>query len=278
MNDIIKKLYFGLSRVDEHWMQRKRKITTASVFSALCSASLNRRGFKHIIDADNSCFSAQALQKARTKIPANSFRDINRLIQRPSVNKPCTYAIDGSKVHVHPCFVKSGYKSRTNDQKVSTAAVRPICMLSSMLNVKTRTCYDSVVSSHFNERTSALHHMHMANPRDTLIFDRGYYSKELFAKGADLNLNLLFRVKCDACKPVKTFYHSYHTTQRIVMHINGTAYNMYMFKYFIDGRKYVCVTNYKSTPLDIKRQYSLRWRVETSFRRLKTDLNLEDKK
>eukprot|EP00953_Heterococcus_sp_UTEX-ZZ885_P010538 6156-Heterococcus_DN1.PRE.15 len=279
MNPILQNLYHHFHTVDSSWIQRKRKITTASVFAVLCSASLDRRGFKHIVEQDDSYFSAQALHKAREKIPVDCFKDVNRCIQRSYLHerpaKPSIFAIDGSKVHVHPSFVKHGYRSRTNSQSVSRPAVRPIAMLSSMLNVHTRTAYDTIVSSHFNERTSALQHMTIANAGDTLIFDRGYYSKEMLAKGTDLDLKLLFRVKCDACLPIKLFYNSYHTSQRACIRLNDKAYTLYMYKYFIDGRKYICVTNYKSTPCRVRKQYSLRWRVETSFRRLKTDLNLE---
>ncbi|CAN0524881.1 unnamed protein product [Laminaria digitata] len=47
-------------------------------------------------------------------------------------------------------------------------------------------------------------------------------------------------------------------------------------KYFINGKPYVCLTNDPSlSRRDIKAMYASRWRVEESFKRLKSNLNLE---
>jgi hypothetical protein len=266
------KLFDMLRSADTHWQQRKRKITTASVFAALCSASLNRRGFEHILKADDSSFTAQAVGKARDKLPQDLFRDINRRLQT-SDQRPRVFAIDGSKVHVHPCFMKHGYKTRTNDKPVSRPAIRPLCMLSSMLDVHTRTCYDSVVSAHFNERASAQQHFEVTRPGDMVIFDRGYFSKALLRSACDKQLRVVFRLKCDAFKAAKAFFNSSRTFQKAIC--EGVDDDIFLHKYFIDGHKYMCLTNFASTSKDIKALYALRWRVETSFRRLKTDLNLE---
>ncbi|CAN0524942.1 unnamed protein product [Laminaria digitata] len=47
-------------------------------------------------------------------------------------------------------------------------------------------------------------------------------------------------------------------------------------KYFINGKPYVCLTNDPSlSRRDIKAMYASRWRVEESFKQLKSNLNLE---
>ena len=91
--------------------------------------------------------------------------------------------------------MRDGYKSRTNDRPVPRPAIRPLALLSSMRDVQTRTCYDAVVSSHFDERRSALHHMTAARAGDTLIFDRGYNSSQLLEKARALGLRAVFRLK-----------------------------------------------------------------------------------
>ncbi|CAN0393753.1 unnamed protein product, partial [Ectocarpus sp. 13 AM-2016] len=49
-----------------------------------------------------------------------------------------------------------------------------------------------------------------------------------------------------------------------------------LLKYFIDGKTYVCLTNDPSlSRRDIKTMYASRWRVEESFKRLKSNLKLE---
>jgi len=46
---------------DGLWQERRKNITTASILSALGSASLNRRGLEHTINADGSDFTAQSV-------------------------------------------------------------------------------------------------------------------------------------------------------------------------------------------------------------------------
>ena len=271
-----KRMFSLLSTSDGLWQQRKRKINTASIFASLCAASLNKRGLRHIVDADNSDFTPQALGKSRMKLPDNLFHDINRAIQKPYQEGPRIYAVDGSKVHVHPSFVKQGFKSRTNDKPVSRPAKRPLAMLSSMLDVKTRTCYDALVTEHFNERKSALSHMTQAKAGDTILFDRGYYSSQLLQKACDMGLKVVFRLKRNAFRGAKRFFNSDITTARtIIIAADGSLLRARLVKYFIDGKCYMCLTNSEASSSEVKCLYAMRWRVETSFRRLKSDLNLE---
>ena len=55
----------------------------------------------------------------------------------------------------------------------------------------------------------------------------------------------------------------------------GLTLHARLLKYYINGAPYVCLTNFEASTAEVKRLYGLRWRVETSFRRLKSDLNLE---
>lgn len=272
-NHMNKKLYKLLAAADETWMQRKRKITTASIFAQMNYANLERRGLKHTINKSGCDFTHQALCSARKKLPQHLFRTINKSLQ--TSKEPQIYAIDGSKMHVHPSFLNQGCKSRTNGKSVARSAKLPLMMLSSMLNVNTRTCFDSQITHHFNERKSAVEHINSARPGDTLLFDRGYFSRALFWTTCNANVRGVFRLRKDALKSVKSFYGSSNTSKCVDIAYGVGFMKIYLYKYFIDGKKYVCATNFASTVKNVKSLYALRWRVETSFRRLKTDLSLE---
>ena len=278
---IHKKLYQLLFSADKQWMIRTRKITTASVFSQLAYACFERRGLTHTLQKSGCDFTAprgrasraQALSLARKKIPEHLFRNINQELQQKS--GPRRFCIDGSKVHVHPSFLLKKCTTRTNNQNVSRPAKRPLMMLSSLLDVDTRTCYDSRITTHFNERKSAIQHFDVTKPGDTVIFDRGYFSSDLFHHGCQKKLKLVFRVKRDALKSVKLFYNSTRTCETIHVASHGQISRAYLRKYVIDGKSYICLTNFELSCKEAKDLYSLRWRVETSFRRLKTDLSME---
>ena len=151
------------------------------------------------------------------------------------------FAIDGSKVHVPPSFIKFGCKSRTNDQPVTRIAKRPLLMLSSMFDVNSRTCYDLIVSTHFNERTSVMHHMKKAKAGDTMIFDRGYYSKQLLQYANKLHIRVLFRLKRDAFIIAKKFYSSSATLMNVKVLTDSTSTQAFLFKYLIEGKVYMYV-------------------------------------
>lgn len=276
MQQLTKKLYEYLADVDKDWQVRKRKITTASILSLLCASSLSRRGFQHIIKAEESHFTSQAIGRARSKLPKDAFKRVNKLIQNTNKEGPRIYAIDGSKVHVHPSYTKHGCKPRTNDKPVPRPAKRPIMMLSSMLDVRTQACKDHVLTTHFDERKSALEHMKVAKSGDILLFDRGYYSRPLALYANKSNLKVVFRLKINAFFGVRQFFNSQRTKQPILfLNDNGTGTTVYLIKYTIDHKKYVCFTNFDTNANEVRDLYKLRWKVETSFRRLKTNLNLE---
>jgi hypothetical protein len=272
-----KRLFSLLRAADSQWQQRKRKITTASIFSALTSCSIRRRGIDHILKEHEKQFTAQAIGRAREKLPENLFRDMNRVLQVKGVRtEPRIFAIDGSKVHIHPSFVKEGYKPRTNEVPVPRPAKRPIAMLSSMLDVNTKTCFDAVVTKHFNERVAAKELFTTTIKGDTMLFDRGYYSKDLAMTAHGCGLQFLFRLKRTAFLAAKRFFNSPTTVQHVIFRgDDGTIAKFRLVKYYIDGKKYMCLTNVKGSRGEIKALYAKRWTVETSFRRLKTDLNLE---
>jgi hypothetical protein len=252
------------------WQSRKRKITTASIFSHLVSASVDDRGLRHVMNRDDACYSHQALSKARMKMPAGFFKHLNRKMQTQRSPGTRVVAIDGSKVHVHPSYGSEGYKSTS-----CRDYTRRLMLLSSALDVHTRTCYDVQISKKFDERACATSHMDSLSRGDTMIFDRGYFSFAMLKAANDKGLRAVFRVRINACRSIKYFYQQPITYRRVMLIDNGTLTPMWLFKYLLDGVKYVCATNFDASVKEVQCLYKLRWRVESSFKRLKGVLNLE---
>lgn len=252
------------------WQTRRRKISTASIFSYLVSASVDDRGLRHVMSRDDSSFSHQALSKARAKIPEGFFRQINSKLQ--SKREPGTrlVVIDGSKVRVHPSYGSEGYTSTS-----CRDYTRRLMLLSSALDVHSRTCFDVKLSKAFDERACAKSHMEMLTRGDTMIFDRGYLSLAMMKAANEKGLRTVFRVRSNACRSVKFFYNQSATFRKVMIIRDGDLTPMWLYKYYIDGVKYVCATNFESSVKRVQSLYKLRWRVESSFKRLKSVLNLE---
>lgn len=256
--------------IDKTWVRRKRQLNTMTIVRVLHECAIRERGLQHVLHCNNIKVSAAAICKSRQKIPAGSFRRFSKDLQSQQTGRSI-YAIDGSKVHLPPSFKDFGFKTRTNGKQVSRPAKRPLCMLSSMVNVQTKTCLDFRVTSHFDERRAAIKLLDSAKARDVILFDRGYYSSDLIKALKKRNLDFVFRLKCDAFRGVKEFTKSSKKT--LIVCIAG--YCCQLVKYVIDGRDYVCLTSLSGDSQDMQGLYKMRWKVEEHFKRLKTYLNAD---
>jgi hypothetical protein len=265
------EIYDAFKKCDAQWMQRRRKLDTSSVFHTITKCCIRERGVSHVLKMEEEEYSSQAVHLARKKLPIGAFKEVNRYLHRgPHGSR--VFAVDGSKVHVHPSFIKAGYKTRTNDKPVSRPAKRPLVMLSSMVDVRTKACVDFELTKHFNERKAAVSMLRSVRKGDTLLFDRGYYSKDLLRSVHDSNAFGIWRLKIDAFKGTRSFFNSCRTEATCLI----LGVEARLLKYFIDGKTYVCLTNDPSlSRRDIKTMYASRWRVEESFKRLKSNLKLE---
>lgn len=264
-------LYDAFKKCDGQWIRRRRKIDTSSLFYTLTKCCIQERGVSHIIRMEDEHYSSQAIHSARKKLPTGAFKEVNRFLHR-GPHEPRVFAVDGSKVHVHPSFIGAGYKTRTNDKPVPRPAKRPLVMLSSMVDVKTKSCVDFELTKHFNERKAAIAMLRSVQKGDTLVFDRGYYSKYLLRSVHESHAFGVWRLKINAFRGTKSFFNSCHTEATCLI----LGVKARLLKYFIDGKTYVCLTNDPSlSRRDIKTIYASRWRVEESFKRLKSNLKLE---
>lgn len=145
-------------------------------------------------------------------------------------------------------------------------------MLSSIVDVRTKACVDFALTKHFDERQAAKTLLRSVRPGDMLVFDRGYYSKEFLAKVHAAGATRVWRLRLNVFRGTRSFFNSPRTESLVT--VGGVQ--VQRVKYFITGKIYVCLTNdVKTTRADVISNYRSRWRVEESFKRLKSHLKLE---
>ena len=148
-------------------------------------------------------------------------------------------------------------------------------MLSSLVDVNENVCYDYILSKHFNECASARKHLSKLVEGDVVIFDRGYFSASLYNDYFDKGVDTIFRLKLDAFKDAQRFFKSKHTDQIITAIVASHKVHIRLVKYFIDNKTYVLGTSLLNKSKScLEKLYKKRWNVELSFRRLKSNLNL----
>ncbi len=206
----IEAIYDVFDSIDHTWIQRCRLLDSQTIFSDILDSALYRKGLSFLFQTQSKHYSPAALCKAKQKMPENAFQNANNMFIDKHVVSSRIFAIDGSKFYVPKSFKAYGFHTRTNEVEVCRKAKRPIAMLSSMVDVDNGICFDYCISKHFNERTSALHHLEKLSDGDVAIFDRGYFSASLYSQYSTKGVDTIFRLKSDHFKAVKMFSTSKH--------------------------------------------------------------------
>jgi hypothetical protein len=270
----MEQLRLLLQKFDSQWIKRRRVINTQLLLAAISSSSYNRHGIAHA--ALDIGIHPSAICRAQQKLPPHAFKNINYQFLSGCDDQNSErriFALDGSKFYVPQSFTQHGYRTRTNNRPVRRCAKRPLAMLSSLIDVHTRRVYAYTITKHFNERKAVTDLLGRLHPGDTVICDRGYFSHSLYDLFSQRHINVLFRLKSDAFKAAKVFFQSKHTHTTINLISNtGQFMPIHLRKYKIGTSTYMFGF---SPSLDkVDELYRKRWEVELSFRRLKSNLNL----
>jgi hypothetical protein len=194
-----------LDNFDREWIKRQRVISTRILLAAIGNSAYHKHGICNA--ARDFQLSPSSICKAQHRFPPHAFRDIHKAYHTASTECSRVFALDASKVHVPASFKKEGFKSRTNDRPVPRKAKRPMAMLTTLVDVHSKTIYRYTLTKHFNERAAAVVLLPELEKGDTVICDRGYFSFQFFKLFADRGIRVVCRLKRDAFKSAKTFYH-----------------------------------------------------------------------
>ena len=151
-------------------------------------------------------------------------------------------------------------------------------MLSSLYGVKSLSTRNYTVTKHFNERKCVPELISCLSKGDIVIMDRGYYSNSLYDYFYQEKIHCVFRLKKDANKTARKFYNSNKTELNAkLLTKNNTFIPIRYIKYTINNKTYMLGTTITDmSSRQIKLLYKLRWGVETSFKRKKSYLNLNN--
>jgi hypothetical protein len=256
--------------VDESWIKRKRKLTTWGVLSVLMRAAAQPVGLRNHVALEPAWnFSDVALHKARIRMPQGAFAALYRQMLPPAGPRPRVFAVDGTKVRLPPSVPPDGF------QRCAGAVVHPSALISCLTDVATDVVHDLVISRSHNERAAALCHLPHVRAGDTLVFDRGYWSRDMAASLLALGVRFVFRVKtARGGAPLAGMRRGGPATLPS-RRLGDPALHGRVVRYRIDGHEFTLFVSPEIAHRDAREMYRTRWRVEESFRSLKCRLNLE---
>jgi len=97
-------------------------------------------------------------------------------------------------VPVPPSLRAAGFRSRSR----ASLGQRPLGLLSALVDVESRRLHDYRWGPHFNERAHALELFPSLRAGDTVVMDRGYFSRELLRAAHRLGVRVLLRLRSNA--------------------------------------------------------------------------------
>lgn len=252
------------SKIEKEFLKRQRKIGLWEVISQSMAAFASHTSLNAVLD-QHKHFSPQAIYKQRSKFPQHCFSAIRRAFHSTfSENYHQTsrvFAVDGTKVLLPPHFTDFGFRKHCNSKNNPSATV------SCVFDVERDLIHDIKVWKHHDERSAFMSQTCTLKPKDTVLFDRGYFSKSMLGHLTRNNIHFVFRVKKNIMSKVRL--------GKRVMMIDPRTLDRYPVRVFESGTfRFVCSPNIK-TVKEAGNLYRKRWRVEQGFRTLKCQMEFE---
>jgi hypothetical protein len=242
--------------------------------------------------------AASSFCSARRKLDEGIFKTINsRIINAAADAKGAEdllwlghrlFAVDGSKLNLPRALLQEGYA-------LPCAGLHyPQGLLSCLYALKLQVPFDFELSSHADERLSAVQHLRVLQPDDVVVYDRGYFSLALLYQHQSRGVHAIFRLQSNAWPAVTSFLASaetdsiiemplsYRVQRRIALDSGATATKMSMrcVKYAIKGVTFCLGTTLRDADTysiaALADVYHARWGIEELYKTSKRTIGLED--
>ena len=214
-------------------------------------------------------FDKSTISKRCKLLPINNFKLLNESIINSIIdaNSISFVAVDLTVLHFNS-YVSDFLPLCKNNQAYAG-------YVSTLYDVDSHTVLDYYVHDHANEREALLFQLqqYKLKKNSILIFDRGYFSDDIFNIFLKCKINFIFRLKKD-CQMVIELNKS--EKYDMICYNNGKPARI--IKYKIENNDYYLATNLNDT-FDIdffKNTYHKRWAIETHFKYAKYVMSLEN--
>ena len=210
---------------DRQWRLRKRVIDTLMLMLLIFRlvSSKNTQSYGTTIDDlwDNcrklnlalpqkNSIAPSSFYAARQKLDETVFKCANQKILAAYVPDASHYrwlghrlfAVDGTKINLPRALLACGYSTPT------TNAHYPQGLLSCLYQLKSQLPFDFDLTSHANERLSAMRHLRVLEADDVVVYDRGYFSYVLLHRHAQTGIHAIFRLEENSYNEIKAFFAS----------------------------------------------------------------------
>jgi Druantia protein DruA/Transposase DDE domain len=297
---------------DNEWQKRRRVLSTLLIilFIFRLVFSKNKQGYgSTIAELWEYCHKLNiklpqgkpvvpaAFCNARMKMDEVVFKQLNTEIIRTYESKRedhrwlghRLFAIDGTKINLPKELQNHAYK------KPSDNAHYPQGLVSCLYQLKSEIPYDFELSSLIDERALALHHLHILNKEDIVVYDRGYFSYAMLYAHHQKEIYAVFRLQSNSFKVIDEFIDSADPERMVIIEpdrnrkkeiltkhpdIEFIPLQLRLIKYVVVDTTFIIGT----TLTDVQRYpagefqdvYHSRWGIEELYKISKLLIDVED--
>jgi hypothetical protein len=151
-----------------------------------------------------------------------------------------------------------------------------IGLVSSLFDLNDEVLINYRLCKNHNEREGLLKQIKYLRSGDTLIMDRGYYSKNLLFLLNKMKIKVIFRMTINNLM-IKKIIEKGQTSMNIIIVYNNESIKFRIITYQINGKNYFLGTTIMNHKVNyFKNLYWKRWKVEINFRESKYVLSLNN--
>ena len=283
LKTLINNIKSSINKCNENFIKRRNKDPSKQldfkdilfVSSHLVNTSSYSLSNSHLKICSRKDVSNQAINKRRENMDISLIDDINNDINNDILD--CIYtghgntknkkgrriAVDGSQLNLNKNLHKDGFKLSSNGEYC-------IGKLSSLFDIDNHIPINYTISKSLNEREILISQLNYVNENDVLIMDGGYYSEVLVNTLIDRNINFIFRMTSS-----NLFVKNYVNNNTVFdVCINDKTIKCKIVRQTKENNddRYLLTNLINLSAKTIIKDYSLRWDVETDFKKVKYDI------
>ena len=275
--DLSNKLNLFIRKETNNIIKRNRNVSLydAVLFRLLLSSNKNTQ---ESVTGDINYYNKKSIHRSSyvdkiNKLDTTFYKKMINIIDSID-SKNNTYskeiiAVDGT--YVNTISKVKNINVKPNKKNNSTTL-----LISGLYNVSYNYPITIDLINHKNERKAFIEQLNNNNSNNSIyVFDRGYYSNDMFYKLHSLNIHFICRIKMNSLLIKKNKIDSVSK-----IFYNGTQFKIRIIKYSINNNDYYIASNLfdiNEFSVDkIKQIYHDRWTIEEYFKHIKKHTKIDN--
>ena len=283
----------AILKLENKKIKRDCRIDMKDVLYGLCLKAVDNCGYvTTVLDLNKKDFffnkwkkkiSVSGFKNKANYINYNDIQEINDNLLKIvyNSNEPRILAVDGTHVQSLKALHEPSKQNKNENNDIIennlkfASKNKTYCksLISGLYDVENKIILNYYHTDEMNEREAFKKQTKYLKKNDIVLFDRGYFSKNLYETLNKINVNYVFRMCHNILllEPLKKNNINEH-----VFTLKNKEYKVVRYKIDENGKYYYLFTSLINKTIDeLKELYRKRWKIETHYKELKYTTSLD---